>query len=183
MSTSLCTSWGRAASALALTFALAAPAAADDWYGRHGKPYGHPECYGYPGHPHGMYGPGDCPRMQGDVRPAPMGGKTLGVLVSDLPNAVLDEAGLGYGVRVERVQPDSAAAEAGIQDGDLIIEFAGSPVYSVHRLRWLVHRAEPDASLEIKLVRDNQPVTVNATLKEPEPKPKCDKPVKPRLGT
>ncbi len=180
MPTRFNTSLVRAVSALAITFALAAPAAADHWQGRHGMPYGHLDCQGY--HP-GMHGPGDCPQMKGDARHAPMGGKTLGVMISDLPNAALDEAGLGYAVSVARVQPDSAAAAAGIQAGDLITDFAGSPVYSTHRLRWLVRQAEPDKSLEIKLMRDKQPVTVNATLQAPPPKPKCDDRPNPRLGT
>jgi S1-C subfamily serine protease len=170
---------GAALAAFALSLALAAPASADHWHG-HGMYHG--GCYG-PGaaSPHGMHG--DCPYMHGMARMTPASGKTLGVLVSDLSNAGLDEQGLGYGVKVNKVQPDSAAAAAGIQAGDLIVEFAGKPVTSGDRLRWLVRQAEAGKGVDIKLLRDKQSVTLNATLAEPAPKGKCEDKPAPRLGT
>lgn len=172
--------FGRAISALALTFAVSAPAAANHWHSHHGMPYGHPSCQGYHGMYHGLQG---CPHMKSGAHPAALAGKALGVHVSNLPDARLDEAGLGYGVNVENVLPDSAADAAGIQAGDVIVEFAGKPVYSTERLRWLVRQAEAEKSLDIKLLREGTPVTVNATLKEAAPKEKCEPMRTPRVGT
>lgn len=156
----------RTLAALALTMALAAPAMAG---GGHG--YTHPAhaFHAYHGqgyaHPHGMHGMASgCPYMQSGMVKAPT--RNLGVMVSSLPNAALDERGLGYGILVSKVQPDSAAAAAGIRSGDLILEFGGKPVYSGDRLRWLVSRTEPGKAVEIKLLRDKEPITLNATLTE-----------------
>jgi membrane-associated protease RseP (regulator of RpoE activity) len=162
-----------AALAVAVTFST--PALADCWRAGHGMPADHPACCKYR---HNMQGGDACPYMEGKMqryaKPAEMRGKSLGVMVSNLPNAMLDEAGLSHGINVEKVLPDSAAAVAGIQAGDLITEFAGSPVYSADRLRWLVRKAEPGKGLEIKLMREQKPVVVNATLIGPAAKPNCE---------
>lgn len=170
-------------SALAFSMALSAPAFAGHWHGYTVMGQGHPYCHGYPGHHAGMEAMGSCPYLQGHPGPAAMSGKTLGVMVSDLPSAMLDEANLGYGINVEQVQPDSPAAVAGIRAGDLIIEFAGKPLYSGDRLHWLVRKAEADKPIEVKLVRENKPFTVSATFNEAAPKDKCDSMKAPRQGT
>lgn len=156
----------RALASFALTLALAVPAVAGGGYG-----YTHPAhaFHAYHGsgyaHPHGMQGMSSgCPYMQSGMAKAPA--KSLGVMVSSLPNATLDERGLGYGILVNGVQSDSAAAAAGIRPGDLILEFNGKPVYSGDRLRWLVGRTEAGKPVEIKLLRDKEPITLNATLTE-----------------
>jgi S1-C subfamily serine protease len=173
---------GRALAVLAVTLTLAAPAAADHGWGPPGAGYGHPACQGYPGLPPGM---GECPYLKGMDVPAPMAGKSLGVYISDPSNAMLDAASTGYGVNVAKVLPDSPAAAAGIRSGDLITEFAGKPVLSGDRLRWLVNKAEAGKPVEIKLVREGKAVTLSVTLKAPEPKCKCDCDEKaaPRVGT
>lgn len=156
----------RTLATLALTMALSAPAVAGGGYG-----YTHPAhaFHAYHGksyiHPHGIQGMSSgCPYMQSGMAKAPA--RSLGVMVSSLPNATLDERGLGYGIVVSRVQSDSAAAVAGIRAGDLILEFDGKPVYSGERLRWLVSRTEAGKPVEIKLLRDKEPITLNATLTE-----------------
>lgn len=163
-------------SALAIALTLSTPALADCWRGGPGMYGDHPACGQYR---HNMQGGEACPymmkpQMKRHAMPGMMSGQSLGVMVGNLSNAKLDESGLSHGIQVARVMPDSAAAQAGIQAGDVITEFAGSPVYSAERLRWLVQKAETDKGLEIKLVRDQKPVVVNATLKAPEAKPKCD---------
>ncbi len=170
-----------AALAVAVTFST--PALADCWRAGHGMPADHPACC--QGR-YNMQGGDACPYMDNKMKrhanPVEMRGKSLGVMVSNLPNAMLDEAGLSHAINVEKVLPDSAAALAGIQAGDLITEFAGSPVYSADRLRWLVRKAEPGKALEIKLMREQKPVVVNATLTPPAPKPNCDMRPGPKPG-
>jgi len=180
----------RTASALALAFALSTPALAYQgygqgygWSGGMGKAYH--DCHRMgPGHPKAM---GEaCPYHEKAMKmPRVAPGKSLGVMVHDLSDAMLDQNNLGYGIRVARVQPESAAAAAGLMAGDLIVEFNGKPIYSGDRLRWLVRQAEAGKSLEIKLHRDGNPMTLNATLNEPaaKPKPKCDEGEAPRIGT
>lgn len=170
-----------AASALLLALTLTAPASADHWRGHPGM--GHPHCQGYHGGHPGMHGHGGCPYMHSEQAASAMGGKTLGVMVSDLPNAILDEAEMHYGINVENVQPESAAAAADIRAGDVIAEFAGKPVYSAERLRWLVRKAPPGKGVEIKLMREGKPLVVTATLTEPALKEKCNAMPAPRRGT
>jgi membrane-associated protease RseP (regulator of RpoE activity) len=121
------------------------------------------------------------PRMH-QLMPQAARGLTLGVLVSDLSNARLDAAGLSHGIEVERVLSDSAAAAAGFRSGDVITEFAGSPVYSGDRLRWLVRKAEPGKPLDVKVMREQQPVQLSVSLTAPEAKPKCEEKAAP-VGT
>lgn len=146
----------RSAPALVLSLALAAPVFAST-----GSGFVHP-VYGYhgQGHAHGMQGMG-CPYMQqqGIARP----GKTLGLMISRLPNTALDERGLGYGVLVAKVQSDGPAASAGIRPGDVILEFNGKPVFSGERLRWLVHKAEAGTPAEVKLLRDKETLTLQVS--------------------
>lgn len=176
-----------ALSALVISMAVSAPVLADDWRQCPYSNFPDSSCC-YQRGP-GMQG-GDWPMMRAPMwrqdmpnrmAPAAMEGKQLGVMVSNLPNPMLDAAGLNYGVNVESVQDDSAAAKAGIQAGDVITEFNGSPVYSTNRLRWLVSKAEAGKSLIIKLIREKQPLEVNATLVAP--KPQCPEAAKPTTGT
>ncbi|MFN3593264.1 MAG: S1C family serine protease [Thiobacillaceae bacterium] len=148
----------RSAPALVLSLALAAPVFAGT-----GSGFIHP-IYGYMGHPHGIQGM-TCPYMQQQgMALAP--GKTLGVMISRLPNTALDERGLGYGVLVAKVQIDGPAASAGIRPGDVILEFNGKPVFSGDRLRWLVHKAEAGKPAEVKLLRDKETLTVQVSPAE-----------------
>jgi membrane-associated protease RseP (regulator of RpoE activity) len=164
---------------LALGFALSllasAPSSADPW---HGQPGGH--CQNANAMP--MTGMGDCPMAKQGLARAPMSGKSLGVLISGIPDARLDETGLGYGVQVEKVMPESAAAAAGIKAGDVITEFAGKPVYSGERLRWLVQKAEAGKAVEVKLSREGKAMSVNATLADPVAPP-CKEKASGRVGT
>jgi S1-C subfamily serine protease len=127
----------------------------------------------------GMQGADNCPYHRGQpgggLEPGQIGGKALGVMISNLSNEALDEKGLAYGVEVKNVQADSAAAAAGIQVGDLIVEFAGKPVTSAERLRWLVRKSDAGKSIEIKLMRAGKPMTLNATLQEPVAKTKANR--------
>jgi len=166
-------------SVLAAAMMLSAPALAEPWRGS--MPGMHHNCPAY----HQSMQRDACPYMQPRMKhqAMPMSGQSLGVMVSNLSNAMLDTVGLSHGINVEKVLSDSSAAQAGIRAGDLITEFAGSPVYSADRLRWLVRKAEPGKALEIKLLRDKQPVTLNATLTAPEPKAKCEEKPSSRIGT
>lgn len=174
----------RAASALAVTFALTAPVFAQSSPAPRmglGMGPGYPACEGIR-----WGGAQACPLqkgMRGMAAPAMMGGRMLGVHISDMPNAMLDATKLSYGVVVEGVRPDTAAAAAGIRMGDVIVEFAGKPVISAERLRWLVRKADAGKDLEVKLMRDGAPLTLNVNLPEAKPADKEDAQEAPKVGT
>jgi S1-C subfamily serine protease len=90
-------------------------------------------------------------------------GPALGVLVDELPFEKLDEFGLSYGVGIERVIPDTPAAQAGLQAGDILTEVDGHPVFSVPRLRWLVAQAEAGTAVTVTYRRDDTTATAEIT--------------------
>ncbi|MGK2953092.1 MAG: PDZ domain-containing protein [Thiobacillus sp.] len=153
---------------LALLFAFSAPATAHDGKGMGD---GHPTCPGYGTsygkHPHGHGGHGK------PYHAAPMSpGRTLGVMITGLPHATLDELGVEYGVRVVRVLPGSPAETAGIQPNDIILELDNKPVYTGDRLRWLVRKGDEGQRVTIKLQRDKNVMSLDAAPVSPAPKPK-----------
>ncbi|MCZ6840724.1 MAG: RIP metalloprotease RseP, partial [Alphaproteobacteria bacterium] len=64
--------------------------------------------------------------------------------------------------RVSEVNPDSAAAEAGIQPGDLFLEVAGRKVQRFEELQLLI-QTYPGIPITIVVERDGQEVTLQAT--------------------
>jgi S1-C subfamily serine protease len=85
------------------------------------------------------------------------------VLVEEIPFDELDAMQLSYGVEVQRVIPDSPASDAGLREGDILLEVGGEPVFSVSRLRWLVGQPAAGTTLEVKYSRDGTAATVNIT--------------------
>jgi len=69
-----------------------------------------------------------------------------------------------YGALVESVDADSAAAKAGLQKGDVIVEFAGERVRSVAQLRRLIRETPAGRTVSLQVIRDGQARTLSATL-------------------
>ncbi len=90
----------------------------------------------------------------------------LGVQTSDLTPDQAREMKLGdeYGALVDKVEPDSPAAKAGLQKGDVIVEFAGERVRSVAEFTRRVHETPPGRTVEIGIRRNGAKETLNATL-------------------
>jgi S1-C subfamily serine protease len=68
------------------------------------------------------------------------------------------------GAVVETVVGDSAAASAGIQEGDVIIALDGVPVLGGADLQAQVRAHQPGEDVEIIILRDDEETTVTATL-------------------
>ena len=73
------------------------------------------------------------------------------------------------GVVVAAVMPDSPAAEAQIQRGDIIKKFDGHEVHNITELQRLVWQVELNKNVEVQVVRDGKPVTLAAQIKEQPP--------------
>ena len=69
-----------------------------------------------------------------------------------------------YGALVESVDADSAAAKAGLQKGDVIVEFAGERVRSEAQLRRLIRETPAGRTVSLQVIRDGQARTLNAKL-------------------
>jgi S1-C subfamily serine protease len=90
----------------------------------------------------------------------------LGVSIVDVNDPRLPEdINLNNGVYVSGLTPGSAAEEAGIQKGDVIVEIEGTEVKNVAELQELVARNSPGDKISVTYIREGKEQTVNATLK------------------
>jgi putative serine protease PepD len=80
----------------------------------------------------------------------------LGVSITD--------SARGAGALVDRVQPNTPAAEAGLRQGDLITAVDGSPVASADALTSTVAAQKAGTSLELTVERNGSTVTLTAEL-------------------
>lgn len=70
----------------------------------------------------------------------------------------------GGGVAISQVRPQSPAAQAGLQAGDVLLALNGQKVESVQQVIQRVHQLSPGDKVELKINRDGQEQTVAATL-------------------
>ncbi len=93
------------------------------------------------------------------------GGK-LGVVVSDTPADVLERWGLSGGVQVRELVPDSPAAEAGVQPGDIITLVGNRPVKNVAAFAEAVEDLKAGSSVPLRLMRRGSPLFIGLKLAE-----------------
>ncbi|MCL5096873.1 MAG: DegQ family serine endoprotease [Candidatus Omnitrophica bacterium] len=70
------------------------------------------------------------------------------------------------GALISEVTPDSAAAEAGLKPGDVIVEFNGKPVTDTRQLKFMVGETAPGAKVPVKVLRQGKEQTFTVKLKE-----------------
>lgn len=70
------------------------------------------------------------------------------------------------GAFVSQVQPKSAAAEAGIKAGDVIVSLNGKAISSFAALRAQVGSLPVGSKLSLGLLRDGKPITADVTLQQ-----------------
>jgi serine protease Do len=70
------------------------------------------------------------------------------------------------GALVSAVTPSSAAAEAGLQSGDVIVEFNGQPVQDASQLKLRVAESGPGVTVPIVVMRNGETKNFSVTLKE-----------------
>lgn len=85
----------------------------------------------------------------------------LGAMVRD--NAQ-PGSGFSTGAYVEEVTDGGAAQTAGIQSGDVVVEFAGQPVNTAADLTAMVRAQPSGAEVKVVVVRDGERVTFQVTL-------------------
>jgi serine protease Do len=71
----------------------------------------------------------------------------------------------GKGVKVISVEEESAAAKAGLKEGDIITEFDGKPANEAETLsKWMRDNAKPRASVTVKYTRDGKSQTAEIKI-------------------
>jgi serine protease Do len=83
-------------------------------------------------------------------------GSQIGVMVSD-PDAA------GSGVRIDGVDDDSAAAKAGVKEGDVVVEFDGERVRSARQLTRLVQETPDGRAVKMTVIRGSARQTLDIT--------------------
>lgn len=86
----------------------------------------------------------------------------LGLSTSD--TTVAEQKTLVLGAKVERVVAGSAAADAGLRSGDVIVALGDAPVTSSESLVGLVRASAIGQRVTLTIIRDGQRSTVQATL-------------------
>jgi len=92
----------------------------------------------------------------------------IGVSVTVVPADALSEFGLKErrGALVGTVSKGKPAAKAGIEPGDIILEFNGKPVKNRDELVATVVSTKPGSTVPVKILRDKQEKTVSLTVDE-----------------
>ncbi|HUN67222.1 MAG TPA: DegQ family serine endoprotease [Burkholderiales bacterium] len=95
----------------------------------------------------------------------------LGVTVQQLNQALADSFGLkrAEGALVSSVVPGSAAEQAGLQPGDVILKFDGKPVGTANELSAMVGEASPGNKARLEVWRKGQSQELIATLGAAKP--------------
>ncbi len=107
-----------------------------------------------------------------DLLPQLRGGKitrgVIGVAVVDVPASALNEFGLKErrGALVGSVTQGGPADKAGLEPGDVILEFNGKPVQRRDQLVSMVVGTKPGTAVPIKVLRDKQERPLTVTVDE-----------------
>ncbi|SMY08117.1 Do family serine endopeptidase [Flavimaricola marinus] len=90
----------------------------------------------------------------------------LGVQIRPMTDEVAEV--LGYdkpvGAVVERVSPDSPAASAGLQTGDIILQLNGTDLEDTQALQRAVADVDPETEVQVTLLRKGRELTLDVTL-------------------
>ena len=92
----------------------------------------------------------------------------IGVTVTQVPREDFEEFGLKTrsGAIVASVTSGGAAAKAGLEPGDVILQFNGRPVSNSDELVKMVVATKPGTNVPVKVLRNKQEKTLNLTVDE-----------------
>ena len=78
---------------------------------------------------------------------------------------VPDFAYAGDGIRISGVTPGSAAEEAGLQDGDILLSFNGQQISDLQSDSTFLRESQPGDAVPVEVRRNQQTFTIEAVLK------------------
>lgn len=94
----------------------------------------------------------------------------LGVTVQGLTPELAESLGVSgaHGALVSDVEPDGPADQAGVKQGDVVLQINGQPVNDANRLRNQIAGTRPGSSVSLLVRRDGREQTLTARLAERE---------------
>ncbi|PLY14079.1 MAG: serine peptidase [Sedimenticola sp.] len=92
----------------------------------------------------------------------------LGVLIQDVTRELADSFGMEHprGALIARVLPDSPSEKAGLQAGDIILEYNGKELVNSSMLPPLVGSSRIDVPADVVILRDGKHKTVQVNIGE-----------------
>jgi hypothetical protein len=93
---------------------------------------------------------------------SPSGGGGYGPYFGSIP----DFGQVENGVRFADVRPSSPAAKAGLQAGDVLIQFGETPVKNLYDFTYALRRSKVGDVVEVKVLRGGQTVSARVTLEQ-----------------
>ena len=90
----------------------------------------------------------------------------MGIVVGEIPEEMRIELGIAKGVIVSDIDPEGAAAQAGIRKGDVIESINRKPVESVSSLAEIVKDAPVGDPIPILIRRDKSPLFLALNIPE-----------------
>ncbi|RLA00413.1 MAG: serine peptidase, partial [Gammaproteobacteria bacterium] len=92
----------------------------------------------------------------------------LGVVIQDVTRELAESFGLKkpHGALISRIMPNSPAAKAGFEPGDVILKFDGKKVASSSALPPIVGRTAIGKSVSVVVMRQNQRTTLQVEIEQ-----------------
>ncbi|CAM4022558.1 DegQ family serine endoprotease [Vreelandella rituensis] len=88
----------------------------------------------------------------------------LGIVVAELDDALRERLGIPGGVLVRQVEPQGAAAQAGVSAGDILVSIDNRPVSTPQELADVSENLPTDRAVPVRLYRDGRSLFVALRL-------------------
>jgi serine protease Do len=90
----------------------------------------------------------------------------LGIILQSIDKELSDALGLDKteGILISDIVKESPAAKAGLQQGDIIVQYNDKPVKNVNKFRNEIGMMAPDSKVQIKILRNRKPQTLTVCL-------------------
>lgn len=95
-------------------------------------------------------------------KPSGGGGGGYGPYFGSIP----DFGQVETGVKFSDVKPNSPAAKAGLKAGDILVQFGDKPIKNLYDFTDALRRSRVGDVVEVKVLRDGQPVTASVKLEQ-----------------
>lgn len=103
----------------------------------------------------------------GEKKKSTIGKKAfIGVILGELSDKKREilKIGVDHGIQVTDVVDDGPAEEAGLEDGDVILDFDDVKVYTIDQLTRMLHNFKPEAKVAVTIFRDGKKKAIEVTL-------------------